>query len=182
MEKWLADVFSYPDLPTTLSIAAKTTVIYICVVVGMRVLGTRALGQMNAYDFVLVVVIANAVQNALVGGDNTLAGGLVSALTLLVVNRIFTWVLNTFPWLEHQMVGQPVVLVSSGRAQWESLRREGIDRDELMAALHEHGVAGLDDVRLAVLEVDGSISVVPKESVVHQTHQRRRRFRGLRAT
>ena len=78
-EKWLAEVFTCPDWLTLLSIAGKTAVIYVFVVAGIRILGTRELGRLNAYDFVLVVVIANAVQNALVGGDNTLVGGLVSA-------------------------------------------------------------------------------------------------------
>src|SRR5205823_2154092 len=135
---------------------------YLAVVAAMRLLGTRELGRMNAYDFVLVVVIANAVQNALVGGDTTLVGGLVSALTLLAVNLLFTWLLDHFPGLEKHLIGEPVVLVSGGRVQWERLRREGITRDELMAALREHGVAGLDGVRLAVLEVSGAVGVVPK--------------------
>src|SRR5579884_3875245 len=89
VDKWFTEVFSHPDLAGTLVIAGKTTVIYVFVIVGLRLLGTRELGQMTIYDFVLVVVIANAVQNALVGGDTTLVGGLVAALTLLILNRIF---------------------------------------------------------------------------------------------
>ncbi|HEY7063713.1 MAG TPA: YetF domain-containing protein [Chloroflexota bacterium] len=176
---WLGEVFSYPDLPTVLGIVAKTAIVYVLVIAGLRLLGARELGQMTTYDFVLVVVMANAVQNALVGGDDTLVGGLVSALTLLVLNRLFTWLLTRFPWLERQMVGEPVVLVSRGQPQWQRMQHEGVTRDELLAALREHGVADLDSVRLAVLEVDGTISVVPKESVVHRT---RRRVRGLRAS
>lgn len=177
MEQWLAEVFSHPDLLGVLAIAAKTAVIYVFVLVGLRLLGTRELGQMSTYDLVLVVVIANAVQNALVGGDTTLVGGLVSALTLLLVNRAFTWLLDHFPALEHHMVGEPVVLVSDGLPCWDRMHREGVTRAELMAGLREHGVASLDDIRLAVLEVDGTISVVPKEARVHRTHHR---FRGLR--
>src|ERR687883_454620 len=106
-EKWLAEVFSYPDGLTALSIVGKTAVLYLFVVAGLRLLGTRELGRLNAYDFVLVVVLANAVQNALVGGDNTLGGGLISALTLLLMNLLFTWLLNRFPWLERHVVGEP---------------------------------------------------------------------------
>src|SRR5262249_40388482 len=156
-----------------------TAVIYLFVVAAMRLLGTRELGRLNAYDFVLVVVIANAVQNALVGGDNTLAGGLASALTLLLMNLLFTRLLDRFPWLEKHPVGEPAVLVSDGRAQWERMRREGVTRDELLAALREHGVTDLGEVRLAVLEVDGDISVVPRDSPVHRS---RRRFRRVKAT
>jgi uncharacterized membrane protein YcaP (DUF421 family) len=175
---WLADVFSYPDGPTLLGIAGKSAVVYLFVVAGMRLLGTRELGRLNAYDFVLVVVIANAVQNALVGGDTTLVGGLVSAFTLLLMNFLVTLLLDRFPWLEKRVVGEPAVLVSDGRAAWERLRREGVTRDELMAALREHGVTRLEDVRLAVLEIDGDISVVPKESIVHRLRRRPRRVKA----
>src|SRR5215467_2177820 len=74
-------------------------------------------------------------------------------LTLLLMNLLFTWLLDRFPWLEKHLVGEPAVLLSDGRAQWERMRREGVTRDELMAALREHGVTDLDEVRLAVLEV-----------------------------
>ncbi|HET8630909.1 MAG TPA: YetF domain-containing protein [Thermomicrobiales bacterium] len=179
MGPWLGEVFSHPDLPVVLGIVAKTAIIYVLLIAGLRLLGTRELGQMTTYDLVLIVVIANAVQNALVGGDNTLVGGLVSALTLLALNRLFTWLLDHFPALERRMVGEPVVLVSDGVPRWSRMRREGVTREELMAGLREHGVASLDAIRLAVLEVDGTISVVPKEAQVHRTH---RRFRGLRTT
>ena len=178
-ERWLAEVFSCPDGLTVLGIAGRTAVIYLFIVIGVRQLGTRELGRLNAYDFVLVVVLANAVQNALVGGDNTLVGGLVSALTLLLMNLLFTRLLNRFPWLEKQVVGEPAVLVSDGQAQWDRMRREGVTRDELMAALREHGVTRLEEVRLAVLEVDGDISVVPRDSPVHRS---RRRFRRIKTT
>jgi uncharacterized membrane protein YcaP (DUF421 family) len=178
-EDWLGEVFSHPDLPGVLGIVAKTAIVYAFVLVGLRLLGARELGQMTSYDFVLVVVMANAVQNALVGGDDSLVGGLVSALTLLLVNRLFTWLLTRFPWLEQQMVGEPVVLVTEGQPQWDRMQREGVTREELLAALREHGLADLAGVRLAVLEVDGTISVVPQEATVHRA---RRRARGLRAS
>ena len=174
-ERWLAEVFTSPDWLTLLGIAGKSAIIYLLVVAGMRVLGNREIGRLNAYDFAFVVIIANAVQNALVGGDQSLAGGLVSALTLLVMNQIYTWLLNRFPWLEKRMLGEPVVLVSDGHVRRNAMQREGVTRDELMAALREHGLTDLQDIRLAVLEVDGDISVVPSESRVHRHH---RRFRG----
>jgi uncharacterized membrane protein YcaP (DUF421 family) len=178
-EQWLAEVFSYPDALTALSIAAKTAFIYLFIIVGLRLLGTRELGRLNAYDFVLIVVIANAVQNALVGGDNTLVGGLVSALTLLLMNLLFTALLDRYPWLEKRVIGEPAVLVSDGHPRSDCMRREGVTRDELMAALREHGVTDLRDVRLAVLEIDGEISVVPREATVLRS---RRRFRRVKTS
>lgn len=177
--RWLAEVFTCPDWLTLLGIVGKTAVIYLFVVTGVRLLGTRELGRLNAYDFVLVIVIANAVQNAMVGGDNSLVGGLVAALTLLLMNWLFTWLLDRFPWLEKQVVGEPAVLVNDGQAQWDRMRREGVTRDELMGALREHGVTRLGDVRLAVLEIDGEISIVPRDSPVHRSH---RRFRRIKST
>ncbi|HEX5438553.1 MAG TPA: YetF domain-containing protein [Gemmatimonadaceae bacterium] len=179
MHRWLGEVFSHPDLLGVLGIMAKTTVVYVFVIVGLRLLGTRELGQMTTYDFVLVVVIANAVQNAMVGGNDTLVGGLVSAMTLLVLNGILSWMLDHFSSLEHGMVGEPVVLVSDGQPRWDRMKKEGVTREELLEGLHEHGVAGLEDVRMAVLEVDGSISVVPREARIHRA---RRRVRGLRTS
>ena len=178
-EEWLADVFACPSWLKLFAIVGRTALIYLFVIVAMRLLGTRPQGRMSVYDFVLVVVLANAVQNALVGGDNSLPGGLVSALTLLLINLLYSWLLNRFPGLEKHMIGEPVVLITNGQVQWDCLKREGVTRDELMAALREHGVTGIDDVRLAVLEVDGTVSVVPVDAQVHRT---RRRFRSPGAT
>jgi uncharacterized membrane protein YcaP (DUF421 family) len=161
-ERWLAEVFSSPDVLTLFVIVGRTALIYVWVVVGMRLLGARARGQMSASDFVLVVVVANAVQNALIAGSNTLVGGLVSALVLLLLNLAYTWALNRFPRWQNKLIGEPVVLIAEGGPRWQALEREGVTRDELMAALREHGVTRIENVRLAVLEIDGVISVIPR--------------------
>jgi uncharacterized membrane protein YcaP (DUF421 family) len=174
---WLGVVFSHPDPATSAAIAVKTLVIYTLVVLGMRLIGTRQLGQLTTYDFVLIVVLSNSVQNALVEGDSTLFGGLISAATLLLANAAFTWLLNRIPWLEQRLVGVPVLLVSDGEVHEDRMRREGVQRDELMAALRDHGIASLGDVHLAMLEVDGTISVVPRG---RQAQRPRHRIRGLK--
>jgi uncharacterized membrane protein YcaP (DUF421 family) len=173
---WLAIVFSYPAGMQLLGIVGRSVVIYLAVVFGMRLLGTRPLGRLSAHDFVLVIVISNAVQNALVGGDNTLAGGLVSAATLLVMNQIFTWLTQRYPQIEKSLIGEPVVLIDDGTAQPDAMQRQGITHDELMAALRGHGMEKIEEVRLAILETDGSISVVPSGSgTQHRGHPR---FKG----
>ncbi|MGH2459220.1 MAG: DUF421 domain-containing protein [Chloroflexota bacterium] len=174
--QWLGDVFSHPDLYGALAIAAKTAVIYVFLVVGLRLIGKRELGQMTIYDLVLIVVLANSVQNAMVGPDTTLVGGLVASVTLLSLNRLFTFLLVRYPRLEQRMVGEPILIVRDGRILWGQLRRAGLTRELLMAALREHGVGRLEDVKMAVLEVDGTISVVPREAIVHRT---RHHFRAL---
>ena len=175
--KWLADVFSHPDLPGALVIAGKTAVIYVFLVVGLRLLGKRELGQMSVYDLVLIVVIANAVQNAMLGNDNTLGGGLAAALTLMVLNRIFNWVMLKNPKMWHLMMGEPVLIVRDGQFLTGPMNKEGVTRNHVWAAMREHGIGDLDDVQMAVLEVDGDITIVPKGAGVERTH---RHYRGLR--
>jgi len=175
---WLPAILSYPAPAVMLGIAVKTLVVYLLLVVALRLLGTRELGELTSYDFVFVVVIANAVQNALVGGDNTLIGGLISAATLIATNFALTALIRRVPALQSRLVGEPILLYGDGQLHQEGMRRSGLTIDELMTALREHGLSTLAEVSFAVLEVDGSISVVPKDSPVLRT---RRRFRGLRA-
>lgn len=176
-EAWLADVFTHPDPLGAVVITAKTAVIYVFLIFGLRIIGKRELGQMTIYDLVLIIVLANSVQNAMVGKDTTLAGGLVAALTLLILNRLFTIILAHSSALELAMVGAPLVIVEDGHLLPEQMKKEGVTPKLVYAAMREHGIGTLSDVRLAVLEVDGSISIVPKEALVHRTH---RHFRALR--
>jgi uncharacterized membrane protein YcaP (DUF421 family) len=177
--RWVDEVFASPDGLTLLVIVGRTVLLYLFVVLALRLLGTRELGERSAFDLVLIVVIGNAIQNALVAGDNTLTAGLVSAATLLLVNLGFSKLLNRFPRLEKSLSGEPVVLISDGRSQPERMRQEGVSHDELIAALREHGVLRVEDVRLAVLETDGAISVVPQDARVHRT---RRKFKNRQTT
>ncbi len=179
LAQWLASVFSHPDLGGALVIAGKTAVVYIFVIVGLRLLGKRELGQMSVYDLVLIVVIANSVQNAMVGQDTSLVGGLVAALTLLLLNRAFTWLMLGHHEIRHWMLGEPVLIVRDGHLLQAPMRREGITREHVMAAMREHGIGELEQVQMAVLEVNGSISIVPKEAAIHRT---RRHFRGLKVS
>jgi len=177
MHDWLAHVFDYPTLHGGLAIIGKTTIIYFFLVMGLRLLGKRQLGQMNIYDLVLIIVLANAVQNAMVGSDNSLVGGLLAAVTLLVLSRIFALVIHSNSKIEQVMVGGPLIIVQNGEMLTNSMRRESVTQDQLMAAMREHGVTEMKEVRLAVLEVDGAISIVPNDATMHRSH---RHFRGLR--
>jgi uncharacterized membrane protein YcaP (DUF421 family) len=140
-------------------------------------MGKRELGQMNIYDLVLIIVLANAVQDAMLGEDNTLAGGLVSATTLLILNRLFTLIVLRSARFERYLLGQPVLILNDGELLEEKMRREGVTREQVLAALREHGLSDLEQAHMCVLEVDGTISVVPKEATTYRT---RRHFRALR--
>src|SRR5579872_3103481 len=115
MRHWLNDVFTRPDPYGTAIIAGKTAVIYVFLIIGLRLLGKRELGQMNIYDLVLIIVLANAVQNAMVGSDNSLFGGMTAAITLLVLNRLFNFAMERSDKLERLMVGEPVLIVNDGQ-------------------------------------------------------------------
>ncbi len=177
LAQWLALVFSHPDLAGALAIAGKTVVVYLFLIAGLRLLGKRELGQMSIYDLVLIVVIANSVQNAMVGQDTSLGGGLVAALTLLLLNRAFTWAIVNHADIRHLIIGEPILLVRNGELLWSALQKEGLTREHVLAAMREHGVGDLKDVQMAVLETDGTISVVPKEATIQRGH---RRLKGIR--
>lgn len=177
MIQWLSDVFDHPNLTGLLIIAAKTAAIYVFLVIGLRVLGKRELGQMTVYDLVLLIVIANAVQNAMVGTDATLCGGIVAAVTLMVLNKALNLAMLRSRKLRAAMIGEPLLIVNHGHLLRAHMAKEGITKDQVMAALREHGLTKLEDAQIAVLEVDGSISVVPVASnVLHG----RRHYRALR--
>lgn len=158
-----------------LQIMVRATVVYVALLVMFRLAGKRELGQMTVLDFVVILIISNAVQNAMIGTDTSLTGGLVAAATLIIVDRSVDWTGFRYRWFGGKLAGSPTLLVHDGRLIEQHLRREGITTEELMAALRAHGIDTLPAVRDAVLEVDGTISVIPADRPTHRT---RRRVRG----
>jgi len=123
MSDWLTKVFDHPDAAGVGIIAAKTVVVYLFLILGLRLVGKRELGQMNIYDLVLIVILGNAVQNAMMNNDNSLCGGLVAAATLLIINRIFNIVLQRSKRVERMMVGDPVLILNDGVPIADHLKR-----------------------------------------------------------
>lgn len=149
------------SVPEMLAIVIRTVVVYMVILVGLRLAGKREIGQMTVFDLVVLLLISNAVQNAMVGPDTSLTGGILAAIVLLGVNILVARLRLRWPRLRHWVEGSPTLLVLRGVPISDHMRREGIDEDTLLAALREHGVADLSGVEMAVLEIDGSISVVP---------------------
>lgn len=143
------------------NILLRTAAIYLVILIGLRLAGKREIGQMTVFDLVVLLLLANAVQNAMVGPDTSLTGGLVAAVVLLVLNAVVARLRLRWPRLRHLVEGSLTLLVLRGEVIADHLRREGLDQETLEAALREHGVADLSEVEMAVLEIDGSISVVP---------------------
>ena len=156
------------SLSSAMGIILRTLVIYIIILVGLRLSGKREIGQMTVFDLVVLLLIANAVQNAMVGPDTSLVGGILAAVVLLVVNGLLARLRLKSPRLRRLVEGTPTLLVLHGEVIKEHMIREGIDEESLLTAFREHGVAKVDAVEMAVLEIDGSISIVPKsDSTTH---------------
>jgi uncharacterized membrane protein YcaP (DUF421 family) len=149
------------NLPSAFDIVIRTLAVYLLVLVGLRLSGKREIGQMTVFDLVVLLLIANAVQNAMVGQDTSLMGGILAAVVLLLINALVARLRLRWPRLRRLVEGTPTLLVLHGEAILAHMRREGIDDESLLAALREHGVTEIGAVEMAVLEIDGSISVVP---------------------
>jgi uncharacterized membrane protein YcaP (DUF421 family) len=159
-------------------ILLRTFVVYMLVLVLLRAAGKRELGQMTPFDLVVILVIANAVQNAMTGGDNSLTGGILAASTLTVINiAVGRWG-SHIPVFRRLVASEPTLLLRDGVPITEALDRERVDVEELEMAARQHGIAELKDVTAAVLEEDGSISIIPKEGT--KVRRSPRRFRQLR--
>lgn len=142
-------------------IVLRTVAAYGALLVGFRIFGRRQLGQMTPFDLVVVLLVANALQNAMVGMDTSLLGGLIAAAALLLTNRLVATARRRLPWFERAAEGEPVLLVSGGRVLTDRLDHAGVDLSDLKQAAREHGVSDLTGVDAAVLEVDGTVSIIP---------------------
>jgi uncharacterized membrane protein YcaP (DUF421 family) len=145
------------------AVAVRTAIVFAAVVAGVRATGKRQTGEMNSRDLLLALMLANAVQNAMTKGDGSLGVALTAAGTLVLLGWAYAKLTGRRPGWEPGLAGVPTVLVQDGRPVRRALRREGISNRDLMAAVRDQGLAGLADVRLAVLEIDGEISVVPRD-------------------
>ena len=132
-------------------IVVRTVVVYLAVSVGLRFMGKRELGQMTVFDLVVILLIANAVQNAMVGPDVSVAGGVLAAFVLLVVNRGIAALRLRGEFWGRLFEGTPTVLIEDGDFVVLHLRKEGVERSELEMAMREHGVESVKEVKLAVL-------------------------------
>ena len=158
-----------------LSIAASTAVVYLFIIICMRIFGKTEVAQLSITDFVFIMLISNAVQNAMVGPDASLGGGLVAATTLFVMDTLFKRLTYRFAWLGKLMQGSPITLIRHGKIEQRAMKGTMLTRDELMEALREHGISNLNEVDMAVLETDGAISVLADQFKTQSTRKRQPR-------
>jgi len=159
---------------TVLEIALRTTVIYVLVLLGIRLTGKREVGQMTPFDLTLLLLLSNSVQNAMTGPDNSLVGGIAAALVLLTLNFLLAEFSGLNRRFRRVIQGSPTLLIHNGQCITAHMAKEHVSMDELERALREHGVACTGDAALAVLEVDGSISVLKYEDVPGDTRPQKR--------
>jgi uncharacterized membrane protein YcaP (DUF421 family) len=146
-----------------LSIFIRSSIVYILLLVLMRIFGKRELTQLSVLDLILILLISNAVQNAMTGPDTSLEGGIVAATALFTTNLVLKKILNLFPKLNALVNGEPVMLIYQGNVNEQNLKKVGISLFELETACREHGVSSISEVDLAMLEIDGNISVLSND-------------------
>lgn len=140
----------------------RALLVYAFLLLLLRLTGKRQVGQLAPFDLVLLLVLSNAVQNSMNGGDNSLIGGLISAVTLVLINLGIGVATHRSKKLEGLIEGRPQVLIHNGMLYQEVMSAARLTHHELHAALRQGGCACVDDVHMAVLENNGSISVVPR--------------------
>jgi len=174
----------FANLHPIVLIVFRCAAVYLFIIMALRIFGRKELAQLSIADLVFILLISNAVQNAMVGPDTSLAGGLAAAGSLFVLNYGFKWWMYRSRRVSRLVQGVPRLLVYKGVVQQAGLEAAEITTDELEAAIREHGVASASLVDMAMLEVDGSISVVSNDYRQRTQHavgrhgHRKRGFRG----
>lgn len=158
-----------------LHIIISTTCVYLFIILALRVLGKTELAQLSITDLIFVLLISNAVQNAMVGSDTSLGGGLLAAGVLFGINFIFKKLKYSFPGVKKLIEGEPVILVYKGKMQVENCRKNEITEDELLQSIREHGSTSIEEVDSVILETDGNISVVSNEYKHHSVRRIKKR-------
>jgi uncharacterized membrane protein YcaP (DUF421 family) len=152
-----------PDLGSDLpSVVLRTAIVYVCLVLGFRFLGKREAGQLSTLDLVVLLVIANAVQNAMVGQNTSLIAGLIAAGVILVLDLLLHQAADRWRSLRNFLDGEPTLLVDHGKILYDNLRREGISDRELQVALRQNQLLSAEEALYVFLETNGQISVIPK--------------------
>ena len=158
-----------------LDIILRSTGVYLFMIIALRVFGKKELSQLNTADVILILLISNSVQNAMVGNNTTLWGGLAAATVLFVINFIFKKVLYRYEGFSNLIQEKPEILIHNGTLDFKNLSKLNITSDELKEAMREHGVEFFKDVKLAMLEIDGNISIISGDTTLSQTHYKRKR-------
>ena len=148
----------------------RAVVVYLMVLVFIRISGKRQVGQMTPFDLVLFLLISNAVQNAMNGGDNSITAGAILAATLILVDLFIGWLTRRSRKLERLIDGDAEILIHNGKLRTGALERAGLTHHELLAALRESDCARIEDVHAAILETNGRVTVLTRKGAAGEAH------------
>jgi uncharacterized membrane protein YcaP (DUF421 family) len=146
----------------------RPIIVYFFLIIGLRLAGKRELGQLNPFDLIVLLTISNTVQNAIIGQDNSLIGGLIGAATLLVINYLVVKLIHKNRFLERLLEGDSEFLIKNGVLQQKILDKESIDQTELEIAAHKQGFDSLEVIESAKIDTEGNLSFVAKKSNVDE--------------
>ena len=156
-----------------LDIIVRSASVYLFLLIALRIFGKKELSQLNTADVILILLISNSVQNAMVGSNSSLWGGLSAATVLFTINFTFKKLMYKFPKFSDFMQEKPEILIHNGKMDFKALSKLNITSDELKEAIREHGIEHFSGVKLAMLEIDGNISIISGEKTLRQTHYKR---------
>lgn len=162
-----------------LDIILRSAAVYFFMIIALRVFGKKELSQLNTADVILILLISNSVQNAMVGSNSSLTGGLVAALVLFIVNFILKKIMYNSKTFNKFLQEKPEILIHDGKTDFKALAKLEISSDELDEVIREHGIESYKDVKLAMMEIDGNISVISGNQNLKQTYHKRKIHKTL---
>lgn len=162
-----------------IDITLRSVAVYFFMIIALRIFGKKELSQLNTADVILILLISNSVQNAMVGADTSLYGGIIAAFSLFLINFIFKKVMLKSKFIKGLVQDKPEILIHNGKTEFKTLARLGITSEELEEAMREHGIEYYKDVKLAMFEIDGNISIISGNENLKQTHHKRKVHKTL---
>ena len=140
----------------------RPIIVYLVLIVFLRLFGKRELAQLNPFDLVVLLSLSNTVQNAIIGNDNSVTGGIVGAFSLLAINWILMRLLYAHPKINAALEGSSTTLITNGVANRLAMRQQGLTEEELLSVLHKQSFDSFEDVRNCVLEPNGTFFIEGK--------------------
>lgn len=162
-----------------IDITLRSVAVYFFMIIALRIFGKKELSQLNTADVILILLISNSVQNVMVGANTSLYGGIIAAFSLFLINFIFKKVMLKSKFIKELVQDKPEVLIHNGKIEFKTLARLGITSEELEEAMREHGIEYYKDVKLAMFEIDGNISIISGNENLKQTHHKRKIHKTL---